>query len=566
MFFKKIDFLSPKITLYNNGELRHSSIFSGILTLLLYVIVVAVGIVLSLDAIQKINPSAFYFNGYEEDAGFFPLNSSSIFHYIKIINTESNNVDPIDFDSVRIIGLIQTIDIYSTSDKNLLNLTHWIYGNCNDNDIKGIENLINEVNFKNAACIRKYFNKEEQKYYNTSEKGFVWPSVDKGCTHPNRTFYGIVVEQCRNDSLKQNCKNLNEIQKYFFEHSIDFRFVNQYTNVYNFNNPIQKYFYDASSGIFEGSYSTNHLNFNPLKVITHTGIIFDHVKEELSYLFTQNEKITAYWDENDTGIYSAFYFWMQNQMQYYERTYKRLINVLADIGGFANSAFFVVTFLNKLFNNYIRILDTQDLIMDIDKKIEDSYLYGNKNNIKIINQQRSKSVFQYNNIKNLHNDNNIPNNIILGGKIENNINKNIINDNERNNYDQSIGTKNFLITNNFFENNMMLNIINKKGQLNQNNYVIFTPKNSPFNKEYKRIERISFNFFDYLSYLICNKKNKILRYEDFRKTIVSEEQIIQTYIKLYKILNNFNDDNKNNNNNKKKGNIDLTLIMKSVIK
>ena len=200
MFLKKMDFLSPKITLWRNGELCHSSIFSGLLTLFAYTGVIAIGIILSLDFFQKRNPSAFYFNGFVENSGFFPLNSSCMFNYIRMMNMISGKSDPIDYDSIRIIGLTIQINLYAESNRNLSNITHWIYGPCNkENDIKGIESLITDDVYKNSACVRKYYNKEEQKYYSTNEKGFIWPSVDKGCSNYNRTFYGIVIEQCRND-------------------------------------------------------------------------------------------------------------------------------------------------------------------------------------------------------------------------------------------------------------------------------------------------------------------------------------------------------------------------------
>ena len=565
MFLKKIDYLSPKITLFNNGELRHSSIFSGMLTLFTYAIVIIASIYLSCDVIQKKSPSAFYFNGYKEDAGFYPLNSSSIFHYIEIINTENGNTDIIDYDSIRIIGLTQTVDLYSVSNKNLSNLTHWIYGPCIDSDAKGITNLIKNVNFNYSACVRKYFNIKEQKYYNTNETGFIWPSVEKGCTNPNRTFYGVIIERCRNDTFKKNCKNLNEIQNYILVHSVDFHFINQYTDAYDYHKPLQKYFFDASNGLFKGSYTTNHLNFNPATVITHTGIVFDYKKEEMSYFFQQNEKITTNWDNSDTGIYVAFYFWMQNQMQYYERTYKRLVNILADISGFANSIFFIAKIINKIINKYINILDTQDLILDVDKKLADSSLF-NDNNIQFYPVFRSQSDVHLNYEKYEQNYGKISHKIILSRTKGNTLDKNICNTNERRFYNQSTGTKNCLLSNNIFNNNnLIINVMNKKRQLNKNNCMIYNYNNTNFNKDYKYIEKISFKFFQYLLFVFCNKKNKILRYEDFRQKIISEEQIIQSYIKFYKLINIFNS-NKYSNVVKKKCNIDLTLIMNSIIK
>ena len=80
---------------------------------------------------------------------------------------------------------------------------------------------------------------------------------------------------------------------------------------------------------------------------------------------------------------------------------------------------------------------------------------------------------------------------------------------------------------------------------------------------YKYVEKIKFNFLNYLLYLLCNKKNKILIYEDFRRKIISEEQIIQSYIKMFKLLNAFDN---NNNEIKKYGNLGMTLIMNNANK
>ena len=73
MFLKKIDLLSPKITLYTNSKHRHSSLFSGMFTLVTYTILIVIGFYFSLDIIQRQNPSAFYFNRYIEDAPIFPI-------------------------------------------------------------------------------------------------------------------------------------------------------------------------------------------------------------------------------------------------------------------------------------------------------------------------------------------------------------------------------------------------------------------------------------------------------------------------------------------------------------
>ena len=85
MFIKKVDFLSPKITFYYKGALSHSSIFSGIISIISILLIILLALHFSLDIIKRKNPKAFYFNSFIDDAGIFPLNSSSLFLLYKYV-------------------------------------------------------------------------------------------------------------------------------------------------------------------------------------------------------------------------------------------------------------------------------------------------------------------------------------------------------------------------------------------------------------------------------------------------------------------------------------------------
>ena len=41
-------------------------------------------------------------------------------------------------------------------------------------------------------------------------------------------------------------------------------------------------------------------------------------------------------DPKDSGMLVAWYFWMSNIMEYYERNFRRLQDILGDIGGISN--------------------------------------------------------------------------------------------------------------------------------------------------------------------------------------------------------------------------------------
>ena len=182
--------LSPPITLHFKGDTIHSSIFSGILTIISYIIIFSYGVYYTIGFVYKENPTIYFFTRYIENAGTFPLNSSSLFHFIKLSQTSSINSNnkqnpPMDFNLIRIIGLEYTIDNY-ISNNNLTNFNHWLYGHCNNDDMKNVEDYIKIEFPENAACIRKYFDVTQKKYFNTNEKGFRWPALMFGTSNDKK--------------------------------------------------------------------------------------------------------------------------------------------------------------------------------------------------------------------------------------------------------------------------------------------------------------------------------------------------------------------------------------------
>ena len=112
MIFKKLDTISPPITIYFKGDSSHSSIFSGILSLIVFFISSYFGIKYAIDFLLHKDPKIYYYNRYIEDAGNFSINSSQIFSFVQVIDTESNIPKITDFNSLRIIGIETPIDLY----------------------------------------------------------------------------------------------------------------------------------------------------------------------------------------------------------------------------------------------------------------------------------------------------------------------------------------------------------------------------------------------------------------------------------------------------------------------
>ena len=577
MFIKKFDFLSPPITLYFKGQNTHSSIISGILSLLACSVILGFGIYYALQFINKENPVAYFFNRYIEDAGTFPMNSSSIFSFLQMMNSKELLPKDTDFDSVRIIGLDRiTIDNYMR-DNDLEHYNHWLYGNCNnDSDTEGIGYLVTQDKFTQSACIRKYYDMNKKRYYDVGDSNFIWPIIHHGMSHPDANMYGVIVEKCRNDTLRslsgaRVCKTPEYIEEYVYSSYVRFILIDNYADVLNYKNPLTKYLFAVTNGVFSGTFTTNHLNFNPAQVITDNGIFVENIKEEVSYIYSFNEKITSnqdllitddignpILDENgkekykSTGIIIAFYFWMQNNLQLYQRKYQKIQDVLGDIGGLSSIILTIVSVINLLISDFIILLDTEELALNLnDKNLSSSDLkkkptifrkangimnpprrivynrYDSQNQQKSTNFLRGRNEdidYEYNN-KEFQNDNNI--------SFNNNYNDNIYNFNRNKRYRlNEIKNKK-----NEFENfGYIKKVVRKKENLEPNKDNDKTEGESVLSK--KPNEKQNFNWFSYIKYIVlCGKNNPYISYyEDFRAKLISEENIIQNYIDVYRLL------------------------------
>ena len=598
MFLKKLDMLSPYITLYFKGEKKHSSRFSGVLSVVAYILIFITGVYYILNFIKKKDPKAYFFNRYVEDAGNFPLNSSSMFNYIQICNQTTNQPIPFDFSSIRVIGTDEGFSDEIMNDPNIiLTKSHWLYGYCNnDSDIKGIEDIIDFSNFDKSCCIRKYYDKTTQTYYNTGEKGFRWPIIEKGCSHPNRTFYGIIMQRC--DEVPEliraqgkECRSSSEISDFITHISLKFEIIDNYQDILNYETPLMKYFYEITSAITNGIFIVNHLNFNPVSVLSHKGLFFDDIQSELSYIFVQNEKHTIdasvlAANETTNGCLIGIYFWMQNTLQLYERMYIKLQDSLSDIGGMFSVIETVCYLINMIVHNFIIVLDTEDLVINRDN---DNFNGRNRKRRPPILKKATriasppkrhiicKNLYEKDrtDISSTSSRGNIDN--FNNGLIPNNSNNNSIIDNKNNNnnflFDKSLQSNNInnKLTNASIpeENNIDYKKNNEEKEKGLRSRIkeekkVKKEKNNKnvgfdFRKKYtinlddkniqekikdidnRPIEKQNFNFCKYILFLIhfWNKDHKIFYYENFRAKIISEENIIQSYLDIYKLLESY---------------------------
>ena len=517
MILQKLDYLSPRITFYHKELISHSSNFSGILSIFFFLIKIIFGIYYSLDLIQKKDQKSFYYNTYIEEAPTFPLNSSSLFHYLALERKGREGINEgIDFTKFSIIGLEIHFDNIFHNPFLLKYVNHWVYGNCNSDDIEGINYLIDNNFFEKSACIKKYFDSTEKKYYNKGESKFKWPVIANGSNNPNNKFYSLVMGKCKEDILNlilgegHHCKNDSEMDEYFKSEGakvLNFYFVDNNVNILNYKNPLSKYIYKIESTIYQNQYTINNLNFHPLNLETNNGLIFDNIKQDISYIFQRNDVFIFETKEKD--IYCGFCIWLKNTNMFYERSYKRIQDIFSYIGGVNNIINFLAILINRLYNKFITLCDTEKFLLSL------------------INSEK------INKIKSIKIKNSVEKNINdIGKKSREILNINITNMkedlNENNKSDINLEkSNNFFIFNNY--NNIQDKLIRKL--INDDNQNINKIK---INNTKERKE----NFFDYLLFLLaCGKKtNSFHIYDNFRKKIISEECFIKNHLNIYNLM------------------------------
>ena len=357
MFLKYFDFISPPITLFFKREDKHINHISGIISIITYILILTSIIYYGIDFLQRNLNNFYYYNKTIDDAGIFPLNSSSIFHFVTV------GYNPIDFQAVTIIGLNRYISTY-VNDNDISKFPHWVYGKCEIDDIKGVENEIkNTTIFFGGACIKKMWDVKKQKYYSIKDKeNFDFPQLKHGASHPDTINYGIIIEKCRNSTMKllgeiKPCHDSNQISKYISDSiNVAVYLIDHSLLANDYHNPLSNFLYKIPNGILESSFTANQLNFYPIEIKSHVGFLFDKVEVHNSFMFFQNTKSTIGGEMK--GILCSFHFWMQNNLQIYERSFTKIQNSLANIGGISKIIFTFSALINHLVNKYFIIQDT----------------------------------------------------------------------------------------------------------------------------------------------------------------------------------------------------------------
>ena len=536
MFIKYLDYLSPKVTFYHKGTLSHSSILSGIISIIAIIFVIMLAVYYFLEIIERRNPNVSYFKSFEEDSGEFQINTSSLFHFVSIAQVYRGitTMEEIDFTSFNMIGAqMYTESFLGTFKKTgVKHFDHWLYGYCDqETNTQGLDDLIIYDYFNKSACIKKYYNSTEKQYYDIGDPKFIWPEIAHGTFNDSNILYGLYIIKCENSIINNilgddyQCKNDSEFGQYLSGKKgskvFHFNFINTFINALDYNSPINNFFYRIESTIHEVQYTTNNLNFNPAVIKTNNGLVLDKLKQDISYIFERNDAYIE--DKGGYTIYMGYVFFLKNIMEYYQRSYRKIQDVISNIGGINQAITIIAIMINNLYNHYVVLYDTETLLH--------STIYFEK-------EIHRKQSIQYRQLK------------LKEVEVENKNKKKRLSERKKSNkinidipeYKANINNNNFAKRNN----NNFINIRKKNDKYSldsnikilENNDKNIIKENNNIKDNTKKEKKDKKSFCNFLSFKIsCGKKMECFKiYENFRMKIISEEHIIRNHLNIYNLL------------------------------
>ena len=269
------------------------------------------------------------------------------------------------------------------------------------------------------------------------------------------------------------------------------------------------------------NYLINHLYFNPVILNTTEGLIGSKLDIKFTYMFDRDNIYIH--KNNNENFFIGYYLWFNKRMIYYNREYSKIIDFVSDIGGISNVIISIFYFINKLFNKYAMLTDTQEYFLSsslplkknfsLKKEIKLKYLktksFKQSKSLSFIMEEKPIPLEKKNNSQ-YYNNKSTSENIKINSQSENINNKAFVNEKSYK-YEDS----------NIILNNKRNNNINKKDDKKVNN---------------NKIQKVNFCIY-ILNRISFGKLYSNLKiYEDFRIKVISVENLMNNYLNINNLI------------------------------
>ena len=389
-FLKYLDYYSLNVNLSYKGKEKYSTLIGGCLTLFCITFVMLNAWLIGNDIFKKENPSII---GSDEDLGYnypnYTINYENFFIGYSVSDAENN---PFHDETILKVVPIHYTNNYDSNGTLTYKKTELSKTSCSDYflDVNLTFPLSPSI-MKPLNCIKDL---------NHSIGGF-W-TVDY------MNYIYLEVYTCNNKTIKigdKPCKSKEIIGTTLSKLYFNIFYQSVLVNSKNHSHPMKTIILEDWHVMQPNLYKGFEYYFENYMVYTDDGIIFNSElkkSEKLGFQkLKQDYKIIE--DEENNGLILMFDFYISNQNKIYLRTYIKLQNIFANLGGIIQviiivTRFFYIFYVKKKFN--IKIMNKLfDFVQDeeLTSKISEGV---RKQNIRKLTRRSGLNNFYNPNINN----------------------------------------------------------------------------------------------------------------------------------------------------------------------
>ena len=198
-FLPTLDIISPKITLFYDGDKRYSTTIGGIFTTIIFCIGIFEFFSQLFSYLNFDINNILYYRKNLGDFVSYKLNidKNSLFFYINFKENSDhsqNNLIYVDFSKIRLIGLFNSE--IKIREESYFDQDHWLFGNCSSINIDKELQKLSGKNFDKSICIKYFYNSKTKQYYSINDKNFNPP-----CISNSSEYFTVYTYQCINNSI-----------------------------------------------------------------------------------------------------------------------------------------------------------------------------------------------------------------------------------------------------------------------------------------------------------------------------------------------------------------------------
>ena len=371
MSLRDFDLLSPKISLYYYGRIRHSAIFGGILTIIMISFCIIYIINIFLETYANASSTFHYYKHFFRDPGIYSFNSTDgIFHYFQIYNPKNNT--QVSFNTKYIHLFMSYIkEDYKLNPEILSENDHWVYDICREGiDDKNLsKELFINTTFKNGMCLRYYYNSNIGEYYPIEDYiNFIYPNISNfGINNDNHI--GTIIEKCNNNSILTKlfgiCGDESEIEDYFNKnYGINFNILDSEIIPSKYGKETYNFIYGISNTMKQKKIIETNLIISPLKIDIKQGIFFSSDDKKQSYTLHDNYFIDEGTYKN-SHILSIYNFCLSKTGYILKSTNLTVYDSFPKIGGIIQLIYYIFYGINYIYNRFTIVNDTKQLFFTL---------------------------------------------------------------------------------------------------------------------------------------------------------------------------------------------------------